>query len=98
LTKAFLLRITLNLTELAEKDPDPSKYKSYLKLAYGYLAFYNQTTLKDPAKAKEYWEKLLKVDPDNASAKEALGLAVAPAAQPATAAPGKPKPATPKKK
>jgi tetratricopeptide (TPR) repeat protein len=88
----------LKLTELAEKDPDPSKYKSYLKLAYGYLAFYNQTTLKDPAKAKEYWEKLLKVDPDNASAKEALGLAVAPAAQPATAAPGKPKPATPKKK
>lgn len=73
------------LTELAEKDPDPSKYKSYLRLAYGYLAFYNQTTLKDEAKAKEYWEKLLKVDPDNASAKEALGLAVAPVAQPAAA-------------
>jgi len=86
------------LTELAEKDPDPSKYKSYLRLAYGYLAFYNQTTLNDAAKAKEYWEKLLAVDPDNASAKEALGLAVAPAAQPASAA-GKPKaaPATKKK-
>jgi len=70
------------LTELAEKE-DPSKYKSYLKLAYSYLAFYNQTTKKDPAKAKEYWEKLLGVDPNNASAKEALGLAVAPAAQPA---------------
>ncbi len=82
------------LTELAEKDPDPSKYKSYLKLAYGYLAYYNQTTLKDQAKAKEYWEKLLKIDPDNASAKEALGIAVAPAAQPATKA----APAAPKKK
>lgn len=74
----------LKLTELAEKDPDPSKYKSYLRLAYGYLAFHAQSTLKDEAKAKEYWEKLLKVDPDNAAAKEALGLAVAqPAAQPA---------------
>lgn len=83
------------LTELAEKDPDPSKYKSYLRLAYGYLAFYSQTTLKDAAKAKEYWEKLLKVDPDNAAAKEALGLAVAPAAQPAAATPAK---AAPKKK
>jgi len=76
----------LKLTELAEKDPDPSKYKNYLKLAYGYLAFHAQSTLKDEAKAKEYWEKLLKVDPDNAAAKEALGLAVAqPAAQPAAA-------------
>ncbi|GGC04136.1 hypothetical protein GCM10011325_33860 [Dyadobacter sediminis] len=83
------------LTELAEADPDPNKYKSYLKLAYGYLAFYNQTTLKDQAKAKEYWEKLLKVDPDNASAKEALGLAVAPAAQ---SAGGKTATAAPKKK
>lgn len=81
------------LTELAEKDPDPSKYKSYLKLAYSYLAFHAQTTLNDQAKAKEYWEKLLKVDPDNASAKEALGLAVAPtepaAGKTATTAPKK---------
>lgn len=79
------------LTELAEADPDPTKYKSYLRLAYGYLAFYNQTTLKDQAKAKEYWEKLLKVDPDNASAKEALGLAVAPAAQQTTTGKAAPK-------
>lgn len=82
------------LTELAEKDPDPSKYKSYLKLAYSYLAFYAQTTLNDQAKAKEYWEKLLKVDPDNAPAKEALGIAVAPA-EPAA---GKSATAAPKKK
>lgn len=88
----------LKLVELAEKDPDPNKYKSYLKLAYGYLAFYNQSTVKDAAKAKEYWEKLLAVDPDNAAAKEALGLAVAPAAQPAATAPAaKAKPASKKK-
>ncbi|WP_215234989.1 tetratricopeptide repeat protein [Dyadobacter linearis] len=86
------------LTELVEKDPDPSKFKSYLKLAYSYLAFYSQTTLNDPAKAKTYWEKLLAVDPDNVAAKEALGLAVAtPAAQPA-ATTGKAKAPAPKKK
>ena len=82
----------LKLTELAEKDPDPSKYKSYLRLAYGYLAFHAQSTLKDEAKAKEYWEKLLKVDPDNAAAKEALGLAVAQPAQPAAGTAAKPAP------
>ena len=82
------------LLELAEKDPDPSKYKSYMKLAYSYLAFYNQTTKNDPAKAKGYWEKLLAIDPANASAKEALGIAVAPAEQPA----GTATKAAPKKK
>jgi tetratricopeptide (TPR) repeat protein len=77
----------LKLTELAEKDPDPSKYKSYLKLAYNYLAFYSQTTLKDEAKSKEYWTKLLAIDPNSAAAKEALGMA--PAAAEASATPTK---------
>jgi tetratricopeptide (TPR) repeat protein len=77
----------LKLVELAEKDPDPSKYKSYLKLAYNYLAFYSQTNLKDEAKSKEYWNKLLTVDPNNAAAKEALGMA--PAAADASATPAK---------
>ncbi|WP_229215861.1 tetratricopeptide repeat protein [Dyadobacter frigoris] len=78
----------LKLAELAEKDPDPSKYKSYLKLAYNYLAFYSQTTLKDEAKSKEYWTKLLAIDPNSAAAKEALGMA--PAAADASATPAKP--------
>lgn len=83
------------LAELAEKDPDPSKYKSYLKLAYSYLAFYAQTTLKDEAKSKEYWTKLLAIDPANAAAKEALGMAPAAtetAAPKAAAATKKPAP------
>jgi tetratricopeptide (TPR) repeat protein len=75
--------------ELAEKDSDPSKFKSYLKIVYPYLAFYSSSTLKDEAKSKEYWNKLLVVDPENVNAKEALGLAAA--AQPATAAPAKKK-------
>ena len=92
----------LKLTELAEKDPDPSKYKSYLKLAYNYLAFHAQTTLKDEAKSKEYWTKLLAIDPNNAAAKEALGMAPSPATDstgtaPKAAATATKKPA-PKKK
>jgi tetratricopeptide (TPR) repeat protein len=73
------------LAELAEKDADPSKYKGFLRIAYGYLAFYTQTTLNDKDKAKEYWEKLLAIDPNNVGAKEALGLST-PAEQPAAAA------------
>ena len=70
--------------ELAEKDTtDQAKYKNFLKVVYNYLGFYNMTTVKDEAKAKDYWTKLLAIDPENANAKEALGLAVAPAAQPA---------------
>ena len=65
------------LAELAEKE-DVTKYKGFLKIAYPYLAFYYQTTKNDPAKSKEFWEKLLKVDPENPNAKEALGLAAAP--------------------
>jgi tetratricopeptide (TPR) repeat protein len=75
--------------ELAEKETaDQAKYKGFYKVVYPYLAFYSQTTLKDEAKSKEYWNKLLTVDPDNVNAKEALGLAAA--AQPA-AAPAKKK-------
>lgn len=66
--------------ELAEKDP-AGNFKSYLKVVYGYLAYYYQTAVKDEAKAKVYWEKLLSVDPDNATAKQALGMS-----QPAAAA------------
>jgi tetratricopeptide (TPR) repeat protein len=70
--------------ELAEKDTeDQSKYKGFYKVVYPYLAFYSQTTLKDEAKSKEYWNKLLTVDPDNANAKEALGLTAAAPATPA---------------
>jgi tetratricopeptide (TPR) repeat protein len=76
--------------ELAEKDTaDQAKYKGFYKVVYPYLAFYSQTTLKDEAKSKEYWNKLLTVDPDNVNAKEALGLAAA--AQPAATTPAKKK-------
>ncbi len=59
--------------ELAEKDP-AGNFKSYLKQVYSYLAYYYQTSVKDEAKAKTYWEKLLAVDPENTTAKQALGM------------------------
>lgn len=58
--------------ELAEKDGNVAK--SYFKIAYGYLGFYYQTSVKDEEKAKGYWTKLLAIDPENAGAKEGLGL------------------------
>ena len=69
--------------ELAEKDP-AGNFTSYLKVVYGYLAYYYQTSVKDEAKAKTYWEKLLAVDPDNATAKQALGLSGQAAVTPKT--------------
>lgn len=70
-------------SELAEKD-GASNFKSYLRLSYSYLAFYYQTSVKDEAKAKTYWEKLLQIDPDNQAAKQALGVGqeAAPTATP----------------
>jgi tetratricopeptide (TPR) repeat protein len=59
--------------EVAEQKGDAPK--SFLKLAYQYMALYYQATVKDEAKAKPFWTKLLEVDPANAQAKEALGLA-----------------------
>jgi len=69
--------------ELAEKDPS-GNYKAYLKQVYSYLAFYYQSSVKDEAKAKSYWEKLLAIDPDNATAKQALGMSEPAAVTPKT--------------
>ena len=56
--------------ELAE--PEADKYKAFLIRGYQYVASYNQITANNAAKAKEYWERILKLDPNNAAAKEAL--------------------------
>jgi tetratricopeptide (TPR) repeat protein len=60
-------------SELAEKE-GASNFKSYLRLSYSYLAYYYRTSVKEEAKAKSYWEKLLQIDPDNQAAKQALGV------------------------
>lgn len=56
--------------ELAENDT--SMQASFKTRALNYVAAYYQTTGNDPDKAKEVWERLLKIDPNNAQAKDAL--------------------------
>ena len=58
--------------EMADKDGGVPK--NYYKQPYSYIALYYQTVGQDEAKAKTYWEKLLTVDPDNVTAKQALGM------------------------
>lgn len=56
--------------DLAEKEA--SVQPSFKTRALNYIGAYYQTTGNDRAKAKETWEKLLKIDPNNAQAKQAL--------------------------
>ena len=78
--------------ELANAETDAAKKQSYQKnliTSYKFLASYNLAK-KDDAKAKEYFNKVLELDPNDADVKKAMeGPKPAPAATPA-------KPATPK--
>jgi tetratricopeptide (TPR) repeat protein len=53
-------------------EADSSIQASFKTRALNYVAAYYQTTGNDPVKAKETWERLLKIDPNNAQAKDAL--------------------------
>jgi tetratricopeptide (TPR) repeat protein len=55
--------------ELAEKDPKASKRD--LAEAYSFLGYYN-IQKNDNAKAKEFYNKVLSVDPENKQAKDVL--------------------------
>ena len=74
--------------ELANAETDAAKKQSYQKnliTSYKFLASYNLAK-KDDAKAKEYFNKVLELDPNDADVKKALeGPKVAPATtRPAT--------------
>jgi tetratricopeptide (TPR) repeat protein len=74
--------------EMANAEPDSTKKQSYQKnlvTSYKFLASYNLAK-KDDAKAKEYFNKVLEIDPNDADVKKALDPAK-PAAKPATKAP-----------
>ena len=85
--------------ELATAETDAAKKQSYQKnliTSYKFLASYNLAK-KDDAKAKEYFNKVLELDPNDADVKKALEgpkAAPAPAPKAATKAPVKKKPAT----
>ncbi|MVM29724.1 tetratricopeptide repeat protein [Spirosoma sp. HMF4905] len=79
--------------ELASAETDAAKKQSYQKnliTSYKFLASYNLAK-KDDAKAKEYFNKVLELDPNDADVKKAL-------APPAPAAPATPAKAPVKKK
>ena len=72
------------LAQFARSKPDSAKYKNQIISAYYYLASYYNDIKKDKQKAIEYMQKVLEVDPTNASAKDIIDkLSKPPAKQPA---------------
>lgn len=62
------------LVEVLEKNSTDPNYKKWIVEAYGYLAAYETNTEKDYAEAKNYFEKVIEVDPSNAEAKKYIAL------------------------
>jgi len=63
-----LIEIINGHTEKGERDD------SRLLEAYRYLGAYYLVTCDDAESAKPYWENILQIDPENAIAKQALGI------------------------
>jgi len=59
------------ISELEAKQCDADEL-SYLKQAYQYMGFIYNYDKQDFDQAKPYWEKLLKLDPENKYAKDAI--------------------------
>jgi tetratricopeptide (TPR) repeat protein len=66
------------LATFARGIADSAKYKSQIISAYYYLASYYNDIKKDKAKAIEYMQKVLEVDPTNASAKNIIEMLTKP--------------------
>lgn len=64
----------LKLVEVLEKNPTDPNYKKWLVESFAYLAAYETNTEKDYAEAVSYFEKVLKVDPENEDAKKYIDL------------------------
>jgi cytochrome c-type biogenesis protein CcmH/NrfG len=62
------------LVEVLEKNPTDPNYKKWMVESFAYLAAYETNTQKDYAEAVSYFEKVLKVDPENADAKKYIDL------------------------
>ena len=71
------------LASFIRSSPDSAKYKSQLIGAYFYLASYYNDVKKDKAKAIDYMQKVLEVDPTNATAPNIIkALSAKPATKP----------------
>lgn len=64
----------LKLVEVLEKNPTDPNYKKWMVESFAYLAAYETNTEKDYAEAVNYFEKVLKVDPENTDAKKYIDL------------------------
>ena len=71
------------LAQFARSIPDSAKYKSQVVGAYFYLASYYNDIKKDKPKAIEYMQKVLEVDPTNATAQKVVEMLTKPPKQPA---------------
>lgn len=60
------------LAKFARSIPDSAKYKDQTVAAYYYLASYYNDIKKDKPKAVEYMQKVLEVDPSNATARQII--------------------------
>ncbi len=60
------------LAKFARSIPDSAKYKDQIVSAYFYLASYYNDIKKDKLKAVEYMQKVLEVDPTNATARQII--------------------------
>jgi tetratricopeptide (TPR) repeat protein len=69
------------LAQFARSSPDSAKYKTQIVGAYFYLASYYNDIKKDKSKAIENMQKVLEVDPTNASAQKVLAMLTAPPKQ-----------------
>ncbi|WP_428653295.1 tetratricopeptide repeat protein [Runella sp.] len=74
---------------LADTAPMDDAKKANLKLFYQVLGAYSVITLKDEAKAKEWFTKLLEIDPGNKVANDFLNPPPPPAPEPAAKTPAK---------
>ena len=74
----------------ARSIPDSAKYKNQIISAYYYLASYYNDVKKDKQKAVFYMQKVLEVDPTNASAQKVIEMLTKPPKQAATKSKGGP--------
>jgi hypothetical protein len=80
-----------NYVKMAEAAPMDDAIKANLKTFYQILGAYSVITLKDDTKAKEWFQKLLGIDPSNKVADDFLNP------KPEAPAPAQPAPKTPAK-
>jgi tetratricopeptide (TPR) repeat protein len=74
MSKRLAIPYYSKVIEIAEKDTSNENNKKRLIESYGYIASYKANHEKDYAGSKEYFEKVLTLQPDNEDAKKYVGI------------------------